>query len=249
MGMGFLRRRVPRPTAVGFDQFWMRRMSTAFQPIRCLRTGQVIGVEALARFPSMTPAEFFAQADASGLKTEVELVAIEKALAAGERLPPGLYLSVNLSPRTLLDPRLEATLDASGVARSRVVPELTEDNHIQDYRALASGLRPLRDHGIRFAIDDLGAGYSCLRHLIELEPDFVKVDRQLVAGINQNPIRRALGVALVGFARDTGTLLVAEGVETESERATVAALGFDAGQGHLLGRPTVCAETWGEWRP
>lgn len=248
MNTSFLRRRSRPDSASDLDyRLWAMRMSTAFQPIRSLGNGRTIGVEALTRFPSTTPGVFFARTRPSLPTNDMELLAIEKALVAGRRVPSGLYLSVNLSPSTILDARLLPMLSASGIDLGRIVLELTQGTPIDDYAVLTSKVKPLRDRGLRIAIDNFGAGHASLRHLVELKPDFVKVDPALVAGIDEDPVRRALGAALVGFARATDTALIAHGIETEAQRTTVAQLGFDAGQGFLLGTPVVSPDQWEMW--
>lgn len=248
MNEGFPRNRDRARKATGLDhRLWAMRMSTAFQPIRSLDTGRAIGAEALTRFPSTTPGRFFARTADSEPTSDMELLAIEKALDAGRRLPSGLDLSINLSPETMADTRLAPILRESGISLDRIILELTQGTPIDDYAALVATIKSLRDMGLRVAVDNFGTGHASLRHLVELKPDFVKVARELVAGIDKDPTRHALGAALVGFARATGTLLVAHGIETEEQRATVARLGFDAGQGFLLGTPTVSPEQWADW--
>jgi EAL domain-containing protein (putative c-di-GMP-specific phosphodiesterase class I) len=120
---------------------------------------------------------------------------------------------------------------------SRVVLEITEHTTVEDYAKLHEVLRPLRERGMRLSIDDAGAGYSSFRHILRLRPDFIKLDISLTRDIDSDRGRRALAAALIGFARETGAELIAEGVETESELATLRKLGVHKAQGYLLGRP------------
>ena len=115
--------------------------------------------------------------------------------------------------------------------------EITEQAPIDSYEEFAAALAPLRRRGLRLAIDDLGAGFASLMHLLRLEPDLIKLDRALIADIERHRMTRALAVALTSFALETGMLIVAEGIETELQRALLTALGVSLGQGYLLGRP------------
>jgi EAL domain-containing protein (putative c-di-GMP-specific phosphodiesterase class I) len=207
------------------------------QPIVGLRGGRVVGMEALARFPAHPegPAAVFASADALGLGVELELAAAAAALAVLPEIPAPLYLSVNVSPAAVLDPRLDDLL--SGTEAGRVVLELTEHAAVEDYPHLVERLRSLSAAGFRFAVDDAGAGFASLRHILDLGPDVIKLDIALIRGIDADAARRALARALVLFADELGAVLIAEGIETQAELATLQALGVTHGQGYHLGRP------------
>ena len=123
------------------------------------------------------------------------------------------------------------------VPARRVIVELTEHNAIDDYPGLVASLQALRQRGVYVSIDDTGSGYSSLAHILKLAPDFIKLDRDLVSGIDVDPVRRALAGSLVRFATETGAQIVAEGVETEDELAVLRQLGLRYGQGYYLGRP------------
>jgi EAL domain-containing protein (putative c-di-GMP-specific phosphodiesterase class I) len=162
-------------------------------------------------------------------------------------LPEDAYISVNLSPETLLWPGLPDALRTAPVPLSRMVVELTEHSAVEDYDALDGALRPLREVGLRIAVDDAGAGYASFRHILRLAPDLIKLDRSLISGIDGDPARRALAGAVVAFAREMGGVVVAEGVERSAELAVVLGLGVDAGQGYLLGRPSIDELVWRGW--
>ena len=119
------------------------------------------------------------------------------------------------------------------VPHHRIVAELTEHTRVDDYRGLLDALAPLRRQGLRIAVDDAGAGYAGLRHVLRLEPDLIKLDLELIRDIHTDPAKRAL----VTFAADTSAILVAEGIETADELATLRALGVPYGQGYHLARP------------
>lgn len=229
-----------------------RTLLTAFQPIRALDTGTVIGAEALTRFLStsdggMSPDLWFAGAASVGLGEDLELLALEAALSAAAHLPEDLYVALNLSPRTCLSGRVSPLLRNSSIPPERLVLELTEHHEVSDYGPLERALAPLRRAGLRIAIDDAGAGFASMRHIVELKPDVIKLNRKVITDINANTGLRALGAAMVRFAGDIGASLIAEGIETEAELDALRALGMDAGQGYLLGRPTVSMEEWKLW--
>ncbi|MBX7443358.1 MULTISPECIES: EAL domain-containing protein [unclassified Arthrobacter] len=223
---------------------------TAFQPIRDLSSGSITGVEALTRFPSddgRSPEPWFSHAAAVGLGSDLEFAALETALHKAAALPAHLSVAVNLSPKTCLDPRLPALLERSGFPSGRIVIEITERLPVSDYVPLERALRPLRACGMRLAVDDAGSGFASMRHILRLKPDIIKLDRSLISGIDTDPGQMALGAALLKFAQHTGARLLAEGIETPSELATLTRLGITAGQGYLLGRPTIDPADWAAW--
>ncbi|MHA7170154.1 sensor domain-containing phosphodiesterase [Arthrobacter bambusae] len=222
---------------------------TAFQPIRCLETGNVVGVESLTRFSGqeLSPEVRFMEAASVGLDIELEILALRTALTTAAGLPPELYIAANLSPRACLDPRLAAAIVESTIPPRRVVLEVTERHEVANYEPLAEALAPLRRAGLRIAVDDAGAGFASMRHILQLKPDLIKLDREIIAGIDTDPGQRALGAAMVGFSSEIGAALVAEGIETEAELAAVTKLGMTAAQGYLLGRPSLRPEDWAGW--
>ncbi|WP_018504781.1 sensor domain-containing phosphodiesterase [Parafrankia discariae] len=211
-----------------------------FQPIFDLRRDEIVGVEALSRFPGSgrDPEGWFADATAIGLGVELELVAARSAMAALPRIPAGLDLAVNISPRTVIAglPRLLSEVDAD-----RVLVEITEHDRLEDTPGALAGIAALRGLGARIAADDVGAGYSGLAQLIELRPDVIKVDRRLTHGIDTDPARRAVAAGLVRVTEEIGGVVLAEGIETVAERRTVAATNIDHGQGDGLAPPAPLA--------
>lgn len=127
------------------------------------------------------------------------------ALDGLRELPSGCYLSLNASPATLLDPRLEGVL--TGVDASRIVFEVTEHDDVVDYDAFVTALGRLRDFGARIALDDFGAGFASFRHMVRIRPDIVKVDRSIVAGIDTDPAQQAAITAIRGFVRSNNATL------------------------------------------
>ncbi|WP_454700025.1 sensor domain-containing phosphodiesterase [Arthrobacter humicola] len=227
-----------------------QRLLTAFQPIHDLTTGHVIGAEALSRFVSddgVSADYWFGEASVVGLGNELEFAAVETALKAAEALPPSLYVALNISPDTCLDPRLPQLLEGSQVSLDRIILELTERLPVEDYAPLAAALEPLRRRGLRIAVDDAGSGFASMRHILHLRPDIIKLDRSLIAGIRDNTGQLALGAAMVEFAQRINATLVAEGIETPAELSAVTGLGMTAGQGYLLGRPSIQPRDWATW--
>jgi len=217
-------------------------IAMVFQPLVDLETGRAVGFEALARVrlePVRGPDAWFADAAASGLLEELDLAALRAALTELDRLPGAGSLWLNLSPGTAVSPRLYRALE--DVAVGRLVLEITEHARVEDYDVLDAALAPLRARGLRLAVDDAGAGFASLRHILRLAPDVIKVDMTVTRGIDSDQARRALTSALVAFGSETGALIVAEGIETQAELEALRGLGVGYGQGYLFGRPEPLA--------
>jgi PAS domain S-box-containing protein len=236
LGPELARRRERAGVVDGIRDLIRRRAYAAvFQPVVELETRAIVGYEALVRFDDgCGPERRFKEADAAGLGQVLELAVIEEAVRAAEPLPDGRWLSLNLSPRTL-----GSLADAGLIERlggRPLVLELTEQVEIDDYGAVRATLGRL-PAGTSLAVDDAGAGFASLRHIIELRPRYVKLDMGLVRGVDGDPARQALIAGMVYFSRQTDCVLIAEGIETEAERRTLRQLGVGFGQGFLLGRP------------
>jgi len=213
-------------------------MHMAFQPIVELDGGRIVGYEALARFagpPHRPPDQWFAEAVTVGRGAELELLAIERALAQLPNLGDDLFVSLNMSPAVARSVALDDCL--AGIPLERIVLELTEHTKIRDYHVLRVCLDRFRDRGCRVAVDDAGAGYAGLQHILSLQPDVIKLDHALTRNVDADPARRALSACLVRFAEEIGAYVVAEGIETPAELDTLRALGIRWGQGFYLGRP------------
>ncbi len=226
------------------DSLAARQPAIHLQPIHRLDDGVPIGAEALARFPDSAerpPNAWFDEAFEVALGVDLELAAVRQAFAAFPYLAPGQYLSVNVSPATILSGRLEPLVEATG-GRDLVL-EVTEHHRVDDYRALARALDRLRPHA-RIAIDDVGAGYAGLRHIVSLRPDILKLDISLTRYVDGDPAKRALALAMASFADHIGSVIVAEGIERPEERRTLHDLGIAYGQGWLFSRamPLVAAQ-------
>ena len=215
-----------------------RAFHTVFQPVYSLADGALVGVEALTRFdvePYRSPDKWFAAAEQAGCGTALELAAIEVALTSAAALPVGVELSINASPTTLRDVRLLEMLRATPGRRLTV--EITEHAVIDDYRLLQGTIDALRFMGIKIAVDDAGAGFASLRHIVQLAPDTIKLDMSLTQNLAASPLRRALAGSLIEFAQRSGAHLVVEGIEEVADLSAWAALGADAVQGFLVGIP------------
>ncbi len=209
-----------------------------FQPIYLLHDGRFVGVECLSRFhgtPQLPPDVWFNEAADVGLGQALELCAIAKALKALDTLPSDIYIALNASPATILCNKLLPLLE--NVDPARIVLELTEHAHVEDYDDLLRSLEPLRTRGIRISIDDAGAGYASMRHILSVRPDIIKLDISLTRSVDTDPTRHALAAALIEFARQTGSTVLAEGVETAAELRSLRTLGAAKAQGYFLSRP------------
>ncbi|HEY2005051.1 MAG TPA: EAL domain-containing protein [Solirubrobacteraceae bacterium] len=214
-------------------------LTMAVQPIVATITGLTHAYEALARFQARgtsNPLHWFALADEFGLRDELELACLRCALKLLPSRPDGTLLSVNLSGPLLLDGRTDAIL-AEPPALDGLILELTENSLLEDTPGLHARISELQVAGVRFAVDDMGAGYSGLRQMTTVRPTYMKLDRSLIRGIDADPARGALITALLGYARQTGGHIVAEGVETAAELAALSDLGVELVQGFHIARP------------
>jgi EAL domain-containing protein (putative c-di-GMP-specific phosphodiesterase class I) len=206
-----------------------------FQPVRTLSGGRIVGYEALTRFTTeVGTSQVFMQARVAGQLRELEVATIAAAASAAANLPNGCWLSLNCSPDLLIDTDVLVGLLAP--IRQPVVLELSEQDMITDYQPIAAALGRLGPK-VRLAVDDAGAGFASLRHILEVRPKFVKLDIGLVQGVATDLTRTALVAGFVRFASDAGFELIAEGIETNADRNALRRLGVALGQGYLLGRP------------
>lgn len=222
------------------------RIAPVFQPILDLVSRTPVGFEALSRFPVdlHAPVEgWFNIASRAGMGRELESACIA-AIVDGVMRGPEMqgYISINVSPRTLM------ATDFDLPDRAHLggwVLELTEHSEVSDYEALAQRVRALQSRGLRVAIDDAGAGYASLRHVLRLSPDIVKLDISITRDIDKILTHRQLTSAIMSFSREAHMALVAEGIETDSELETLVGLQVPYGQGYLLGRPSPLARIRG----
>ena len=206
-----------------------------FQPIVALDTGTTVGFEALTRFDDGTPPDVrFAEAATAGLGADLEAATITAAIRAADLLPAHRWVAINLSPTMLLD--AERLADLINETDRDLVLELSEHDPVDDYDALRAALQHPRLDTL-LSVDDAGSGFASLRHILILEPAFIKLDRSWVHTIDTDPARQALVAGLQSFASKTGCRLIAEGIETQAEHDVLLELGVPFGQGYLLGRP------------
>ncbi len=211
-------------------------ITAVVQPIVRPADMVVVGYEALARMPlePYHPPDWWLNvADELGMRHQLEMACLVAAAALGPP-PDGRVLFVNASPSTIADPMVLAIRDQ---LPDHLVLELTEQEAVEDYGDLNRRLAGWMGSGVRLAVDDAGAGYSSLRHVVELSPDYLKLDRALVSNIDDDPNRRALMRAVVAFAREVGTSIIAEGVETRNELDVLREAEVHLVQGYLLARP------------
>ncbi len=217
-------------------------ISVVLQPVWDLGAEALFGAEALSRFlcdPQRPPNQWFDEAAEIGQGMALETVALQRALGTLDELPPDVLLFVNASPSTVVDPGFAAMLRRAPL--HRIMLEITEHAVVKCYEELDAALYPLRRGGLKLAIDDVGGGYSSLTHIVRLRPDLIKADKSLVRNVDICTSRRAMMAAMETFARETGTLVLGEGVETAAELATLIDLGIDLAQGFFLGRPAAPA--------
>jgi EAL domain-containing protein (putative c-di-GMP-specific phosphodiesterase class I) len=222
-----------------------RGLDVAFQPIVDLASGRVVGAEALARFKDADgepiPTErCFLDAHAVDLGVALELAVIRMALGCQGRLPEGRYLALNVSPAVLEHDDLAFELASHPTDRPLVV-EITEHQPVEDYAGLSASLDRVRELGVRVAVDDVGSGFASFRHVTRVNPDILKLDRTLVCGIDDDPVRQSLAAAIVAFAADVGAVVVSEGIENELELSCLKGLAVGCGQGFYLARPGLGA--------
>ena len=215
------------------------RLRAHFQPIVDLQRGEVCGYEALARFTGrqeLSPADVFAAAERHGLGGPLEAHMVREALGALPHLPESRFLAVNASPRALLSEEVRAAFGE--VPRlDRVIIEVTEQSDA-DLDALAAVLGQLRGRGALVAVDDAGAGYGSLTRITALRPQFVKIDRGLVANVDTDPAKAAVVETLGDLAGRMDAWIVAEGIERVEELDTLLRLRVPLGQGFAFGHPT-----------
>ncbi|MCU1573064.1 MAG: diguanylate phosphodiesterase [Micrococcaceae bacterium] len=214
-------------------------LSAAYQPIADTARGTVVGYEALARFPGYperNPEAWFAAARRYGKSEELEAAALRTALAARPALPPNCFLTLNVSPELLTSEIIRNIWREEGNLGGLIV-ELTEQTPIDSYLDLEPDLNQLRAAGALIAVDDAGAGYAGLRHLLSLRPSMIKIDRDLVQDVDRDEAKRALIEMLGTFASRVDAWVLAEGVERVEELEALVSLGVPLVQGYCLARP------------
>jgi EAL domain-containing protein (putative c-di-GMP-specific phosphodiesterase class I) len=232
-----------------------QRLRTVYQPIVDLTQHRTIGFEALTRVPEsyfQTPDILFRAAHDNGALWKLERMSRHQALSTLPSIDADQMLFLNIEPDSFHDPeltseRFKQRLERAGLSAGQVVLELTEHVQIKDFAALRSRLTEYRKNGFRLAMDDVGAGHSGLQAIIELAPDFIKVDMSLVRDIDKHLIKQEMMSMIQSFADRTGCTLIAEGVERPEELASLTASGVRCAQGFLLAHPESRPRSL-EWR-
>lgn len=223
-----------------------KRLRVQFQPIVSLTNGSILGYEALIRAPQggtlRRSGELFQVAERARLISWFDIACQEICFEQASRNGVRDYLFVNMDAGGLAslhqaEYSLADRAAEFNISPSRIVLEITERQAVDDFPRLVHHIEELRDQGVKIAIDDAGAGYSSLHTIAELRPDFVKIDRALTRSLENNGTRRALLATLARYAMQIGASVIAEGIETRDELATVIQCGVPYGQGYLLSRP------------
>lgn len=221
-------------------------LTIVFQRIVELASGRTVGYEALSRGPKGSEYEnpyfLFDIAREVGLIFELDRICRKKALDQASLLAPHLKLFVNCLPATIHDPEFQGSyvkdvLKDLQRSPSNVVMEVSEREAIDDYAAFRGALAHYADLGFSIAVDDTGAGYSSLEAIVELQPDYLKLDISMVRGIDSHLLKQEMIKAIVSFSKNMGATIIAEGIETQEELEILKRLGVPYGQGFLLGRP------------
>ena len=220
-----------------------RQLRAAYQPVRHLSDGTVLGWEALIRGPQGSPFEtpnvLFAVARDNDMDVELETLCLETIFGALPRGVGSRRLFVNASSMLLRHPVFLDERNLTSINRSHkdVVIEISEKEMV-DYSSFGDILTAVRGAGLKIAIDDAGSGYSGLEAILNLRPDYIKVADSLVRGLEDDPIKQEIISSLAAIGRRIDATLVAEGIEREPERDALVELGVEYGQGFLLGRPS-----------
>jgi EAL domain-containing protein (putative c-di-GMP-specific phosphodiesterase class I) len=224
-----------------------RLLRPVYQPIVDLATGRIIGFEGLIRPTPESgfadPGSMFHAAETVGRTVELDQACLQAVVAGAQQMSQTQMLTLNVSPRTMEAPHFSVEallvhLSRYGIARERVVVELTERETVEDIGRLQANLVALQREGIRIAADDVGAGNAGLRLLSQFRFDIVKIDLSLVQDGAERDSSRAVLRSLRDLASRWGASVIAEGLETTSQLRMVRELGLTAGQGYLLGRPS-----------
>jgi EAL domain-containing protein (putative c-di-GMP-specific phosphodiesterase class I) len=222
-------------------------VSSVYEPIVSVATKTVYGYEALARGPEgsefHSPGVLFGTAERENLVFELDCLCRQSGLEGATALPGGTRLFLNVRPTAIHDPQFRPdtvirTLEAANLSPSDVVFEISEQESIGNFGAFREVRDEYRKLGFQFALDDTGAGYASLHALIELEPEFIKVDRALITNLDTDRSKQALLRALQLVADGIGARIIGEGLDTLEELEMLGELGIPFGQGWLFGHPT-----------
>lgn len=221
---------------------------TFFHPIVDLDANSIIGYEALTRGPEGTEYEnpyiLFDIAEETELLFELDRLCRKKGLENSRGLKPGLKLFLNCLPSAVLDPMfkgdyLKKVLNDLKLSAGNVVLEFTEREAIEQFDLFKESVQYYKDVGFAIAVDDTGAGYSSLETVVELNPQYIKLDLSIVRGIDQNILKQELIKAVVGLSKQMNATVIAEGIETREELNTLKKIGITTGQGFFFAKPSL----------
>lgn len=217
-----------------------------FQPIVDLKMAEIRGYEALSRIDKkdsgLMIADLFAIADQVGSVWKLEKLCRKKALKAAVSKPKDIKLFLNVDGNILQDSEFiqgftNRKAAKAGVPASDIVFEITERSDVENYRILQKVMKHYADQGYEIALDDVGAGYSGLNRVVNTNPRYLKADMELVREIHKNKAKRIMMELLLAYCNEMGSILIAEGIETEEELKCLLEIGVQYGQGYFLGRP------------
>jgi len=218
----------------------LQQLYMVYQPIVSLRQHATVGWESLVRTREaamQSPGTLFDSAGRLARQPELSSAIYASVARRADEVPSDALIFVNVHPPDLLNPSLYGEGSPLAVHATRVVLELTERTSLERLGDIGPAVADLRRLGYRVAVDDLGTGYAGLTSFTHLAPDFVKLDRSLITGIEKNETKQRVVRAMYGLCAELGMTVISEGVETVAERDTLAALGADYLQGYLFGRP------------
>ena len=223
-------------------------VSSLYQPIISLINGEITGYEALSRGPENTyfhsPLNMIQAAEEEDCIWELEMLFRKKAIEKSVHIPPSKLLFLNVDPKIIQDSNYKKGITKSYLNKYKmderdIVLEITERTAIDDYDTFKKITRHYQNQKFNIAIDDVGSGYSGLKSITELKPQYLKIDMDLIRDIDQDPFKTSIIKGLVSAAKDTDMQLIAEGVETPAELKTLIKLGVQNAQGYLLHRPSA----------
>lgn len=233
------------------DILLRERVATSYQAIMRMQESTVMGYEALSRGPRGSGFEsadvLFTAAETHGLRIELDRLCRRRALLSSGRIPSNAKIFVNTLPATMRDPQFRGKalidfLDKAQVSPDRIVIEITEKEVIENYEMFRDTMANFTDLGMKFAVDDVGAGYSGLESIAKLKPSYLKIDFSLVHEVHASEVNRKMVEAIISLGHGIGAEVIAEGIEKSEELQVLQAKGVDYGQGYYLQRPDAPQE-------
>ncbi len=224
-----------------------RRIYSVYEPIVEVSSRVVFGYESLVRGPEgsefESPAALFGAAEEQEMVFELDCLCRRSGLQGAVDFPAGTKLFLNILPTAFHDPhfradRLIQTLEECQLSPTDVVFEISEQESIEDFNTFKEARDYYRSLGFQFALDDTGSGYAGLEALLETSPEFIKMDRAFVSGVDEDPARQDLLATLLTLAEKMGSKVIGEGLDTIEELEMLRELGIHFGQGWLFGHPT-----------